>query len=76
MIGQTRLMSFVESTVNIGIGYFVALATQITVFPLFGIHVSLIDNLMIGAVFTVVAIVRSYCVRRLFNWWHVRKVEA
>lgn len=76
MIGQTRIMSLVESSVNIGIGYFVALATQITVFPLFAIHISLADNLMIGAVFTVVAIVRSYCVRRLFNWWHIRRVAA
>jgi hypothetical protein len=66
---QTRLMSFVESIVNVAIGYSVALATQILVFPLFGLEVQFRDNLAIGAIFTVVSIVRSYSVRRLFNWW-------
>lgn len=71
MMGQTRLMSLIESVINIGIGYGVALIAQIIVFPWFGIVVSLRDNLLIGACFTVVSIVRSYAVRRVFNWWHL-----
>ena len=65
-------MSFCESLVNVAIGYSVALATQIVVFPLFGLEVRLDQNLVIGAIFTVVSIARSYCVRRAFNWWHGR----
>jgi len=64
---QTRRFSFLESLVNVGIGYGVSVVTQVVVFPLFGIRVPLRDNLTIGAVFTVISIVRSYTVRRVFN---------
>jgi hypothetical protein len=67
---QSRKHSLLESLVNVAIGYFVALAAQLMIFPLFGIHVSMQDNLLIGALFTVVSIVRSYALRRLFNRWH------
>jgi hypothetical protein len=68
MHGQSRKMSFVEAIINVAIGYGVAISTQILVFPLFGIYIPLSDNLLIGAIFTVVSIARTYCVRRLFNW--------
>ena len=64
---QTRIMSAVESVANVAIGYGVAVLTQLAVFPLFGLHASLADNLAIGAVFTVVSLVRSYALRRVFN---------
>lgn len=67
---QTRWQSFIESCINVAIGYGVALASQILVFPLFGIHVPLSSNLAIGAIFTVISIGRSYAVRRLFNHLH------
>ena len=67
---QSKFHSFLESVANVAIGYGVALVSQILVFPLFGITIPLRENLMIGAIFTVVSIVRSYSVRRLFNWWH------
>ncbi|MCT7432462.1 hypothetical protein N5T66_04145 [Aliarcobacter cryaerophilus] len=31
-------------------------------------NMSLIDNLLIGLLFTVISIIRGYFVRRLFNW--------
>ncbi|MDQ5907179.1 MAG: hypothetical protein QG660_215 [Pseudomonadota bacterium] len=55
---------------NVAIGYGVALASQILIFPFFGIHISLSDNLLIGAFFTVISIIRGYLVRRLFNHIH------
>lgn len=64
---QTRTQSLIESVANVAIGYVVALAAQLAVFPALGIAVSLEQNLLIGAIFTVVSIARSYCVRRLFN---------
>jgi len=64
---QTKFHSAVESVVNILIGYLVALGSQIVIFPLFGIQVGLRDNLLIGAFFTVVSLVRSYVLRRVFN---------
>jgi membrane protein implicated in regulation of membrane protease activity len=64
---QSRLESLIESIVNILIGYFVALGSQLIVFPLVGIHVALSTNLLIGLWFTVVSLVRSYIIRRWFN---------
>jgi hypothetical protein len=60
-------MSLIETITSTAIGYSVAVATQLTVFPLFGINIPLQDNLAIGAIFTVVSIVRGYVVRRVFN---------
>jgi hypothetical protein len=70
--GQSRLGSLLESIVNILIGYWVAVLSQIYVFPLFGIHLPLSSNLYIGLIFTVVSLVRSYTLRRLFNLFHVK----
>lgn len=64
---QSRRMSAVESVANVAVGYGVAVAAQVAVFPWFGIAASLSDNLIIGAIFTVVSLVRSYALRRVFN---------
>ena len=64
---QSRLMSGVEAVANVMVGYGVAVLTQLAVFPLFGLSASLGDNLAIGGVFTVVSIVRSFTLRRLFE---------
>lgn len=67
---QSRKHSALEAVFNVVIGYLVAVLAQIAIFPVFGLYVPLSDNLLIGAFFTVVSLVRSYCVRRLFNRWH------
>ncbi len=64
---QSHTMSLVEAVTNVLIGYGVAVATQWLVFPLFGLHASLQDNLTIGLVFTAVSLVRSYLLRRAFE---------
>jgi hypothetical protein len=64
---QSRLMSLVEAGANVAVGYGVAVATQIAVFPLFGLIVSLGDNLTIGCIFTVVSLIRAYLLRRVFE---------
>ena len=64
---QTRFQSALEAVANVAVGYGVAVASQAVIFPLFGIHVALRDNLAIGAWFTVVSLVRSYVLRRWFN---------
>ena len=64
---QTRIMSAVEAVANVAVGYGVAVATQLAVFPIFGLAVALGDNLAIGGIFTAVSLARSYALRRLFN---------
>jgi len=66
-VKQTRRRSFIESCTNVAIGYFVALASQLAIFPLFDIHVPFRDNIMIGLYFTAVSIARSYVLRRWFT---------
>ena len=64
---QTRWMSFVESVANVLVGYGVAVLTQMLVFPLFGLRASVSDNLVIGVIFTVVSLARSFTLRRVFE---------
>jgi hypothetical protein len=64
---QSRAMSLVESVANVVVGYGVAVVTQILVFPVFGLHATLAQNLKMGILFTVVSLARSYALRRLFG---------
>ena len=64
---QTKYQSLIESLINILIGYLTALLSQVLIFPLFDIYVSLQDNLLIGLYFTIISLLRSYLVRRYFN---------
>jgi NhaP-type Na+/H+ or K+/H+ antiporter len=50
----------------------VAVLTQIIVFPLFGLQVSLVDNLAIGVAFTAISLARSFVLRRVFEAIRVR----
>jgi hypothetical protein len=70
---QSRLMSLVESLANVLVGYGVAVATQMLVFPLFGLAVTISDNLLIDLIFTAVSIVLSYALRRGFEALRVRQ---
>ena len=69
-MNQTKTQSAVEAVANVAIGYGVSLAANATILPLFGISISLSDNLVIGAIYTAISIARSYCVRRAFNHYH------
>ena len=64
---QSKKMSTIEAVANVLIGYLIALASQLLIFPLFGIHVTLADNVLIGVLFAIVSLVRSYILRRIFN---------
>ena len=64
---QSRLMSLVEALTNVVAGYGVAVGTQLLVFPLFGLEATLRQSLGIGAIFTLVSLVRGYLLRRAFE---------
>ena len=69
---QTRRHSAIESITNVVFGYLVALLSQIIIFPFFGIHIPIGDNILIGCWFTIISIARSYVLRRIFT----RRTEA
>ncbi|PVZ48627.1 DUF7220 family protein [Thalassobacter stenotrophicus] len=64
---QSRRLSLIEAITNVAVGYVLAVITQIVVFPWFGIHPSLGENLAIGSIFTGISLLRSYALRRLFE---------
>ena len=64
---QTKKQSLLESTINVLIGYLVAVGSQIIIFPWFNINIPIRDNFLIGIWFTVVSLVRNYVLRRFFN---------
>ena len=64
---QSRLMSLVEAVANVVVGFLVAVATQIVVFPIVGLQVSPGQNVQVALAFTAVSICRSFLLRRLFE---------
>ena len=74
-VKQSRLMSLVEAVANVIVGYGVAVVTQILIFPIFGLHTTLAQNLKMGAIFTVVSIARSFALRRVFEAIRMRSAK-
>lgn len=66
---QSRKRSFIEAVTNVLVGYLVAVISNLIVLPLFGYEVSLFDGFAIGVVFTVISLIRSYVIRRVFNYY-------
>ena len=64
---QTRLGSLIEACINVLIGYWINFAANLLILPLFGWHVTVSQNLALGAIYTAISIARSYAVRRWFN---------
>lgn len=64
---QSRTMSLLEATTNVVVGYVLAIATQLLVFPIFGLEAALQEHLAIGLAFVAVSLARGYVLRRLFE---------
>lgn len=71
---QTRLQSWIEACVGTLIGLVVAVLANWTILPLFGFPANWSQSFWIAVIFTAISVVRSYAVRRLFNWYHHRGV--
>jgi hypothetical protein len=72
---QSRVMSLVESVANVFVGYGVAVVAQILIFPIFGLHTTLAQNMKMGAIFTMVSIARSFALRRVFEAIRMRRAK-
>ena len=64
---QSPLMSLIEAIANVLAGFVLAVATQLILFPILGLHPSLAQSLRIGLIFTLLSILRSFALRRLFE---------
>jgi hypothetical protein len=67
VLAQSRAMSFAEAVTNVVVGYGIALATQLLLFPVLGLTIAITENVVIAAMFTLVSLVRSFVLRRLFE---------
>ncbi len=65
---QSRLGSLVEALVNVVIGFGINFGVNLAILPVFfGHSISLGANLIMGIIFTLVSVARSYAIRRWFN---------
>ncbi len=71
---QTKRGSAAETVANLVVGLAVSFACNAVVLPLCHIAETAEQNVELTLIFTVISIVRSYCMRRLFNWLSVKGV--
>ena len=64
---QSRLESLIEAVINTCIGFSINYFANLLIFPLFGFHISAGANFLMGLIYTVISVARSYCIRRWFN---------
>lgn len=64
---QPRRHSLAEAITNTIAGLVVSFAIQLIIYPTLRIPVTIGQNVLITAVFTVASIGRGYIVRRIFN---------
>lgn len=69
---QSRVMSMLESIINISVGFGISLVAQIYFLPLLGVQISLQQNITFALIMTVISIARSYLLRRVFEALHIR----
>jgi hypothetical protein len=72
-VRQKKLHSLIEALTNSFSGILTGYLSNVFILPLLTGHpVDWVTGWTITAVFTTISIVRSYIVRRIFNWLHWR----
>jgi len=61
------MRSLVESFIDVGSGFVLAILIQIFCFPYFGLYPSILDSIGIALIFTGVSITRSWGWRVIFK---------
>ena len=67
-MAQTKLGSIAEAWANIAVGFGINFTANLCILPLFGFKgLTVRNNFIIGIIYTVISLVRSYVLRRWFN---------
>jgi len=66
-IMQTNKQTLIESFANTLSGYIINIGIQFIIWPIFGISISLGENMLIGLVFLFISVFRNFVVRRIFS---------
>ena len=57
-----------ESIIDVGSGFLLAILIQLLIFPLFGLYPTILASMGIALIFTVVSMTRS----AIWRWWFRR----
>lgn len=74
--GQSWKHSLFESISNVIVGFGISTVANYYVLPVFGLAVSLADSAAIGLVMTVISIIRSYLLRRIYNQIYLKTRDS
>ena len=61
------MRSFIESFIDVGSGFILAILVQSYIFALFDLYPTILDSLSIALIFTVISIIRSWLWRLAFK---------
>ena len=61
------MRSFIESIIDVGSGFILAILIQLYIFPFFGLYPTIMDSIGIALIFTGVSITRSWLWRMIFK---------
>ncbi len=65
-----KLNSLIESIIDVGSGFLLAVAIQVFIFPFFDLYPSILDSIGIALIFTVISMLRSWVWRSYFRRRH------
>lgn len=66
-MAQTKKQSFIESLLNVSVGFLITIISLNLLFPLLGIESNYTKNIALTLYFTILSIIRNYAIRRFFN---------
>ena len=61
------MRSLIESIIDVGSGFILAILIQLFFFPFFGLYPSILDSIGIASIFTVISMTRSWLWRMVFK---------
>jgi len=66
-LGKKFMRPLIESIIDVGTGFLLAVLIQLYVLPLFGLYPTIMDSLGIALIFTTFSIFRSWLWRLFFR---------
>lgn len=73
---QTKIQTLVETVLSTLVAFVLSVLIGLFLYPLFGHRFTVVDNICLTLIFTIWSFVRSYYMRRFFNWYfHGRKLK-
>lgn len=69
---QSRWQSLIETMVQTTFGFITNFAAGFVIYPMVGMPMPAVSNLLVTLLFTLLSLKRGYCLRRFFVWYWAR----